>query len=326
MSMDTAVVISTTDEPVDAGPPPVVPETPVTAPETPADRPRDEQGRFIPAAAADATPVPEEPPPAADATPDALATDTPVPEPAPKKGSPQERINQAIKKQREAERRAEAVELELLALKATHAPPAPSPETPSAPVALATDPDAPKETDYDTWEAWQDARVAHAVRRETTRIARETKEQAARDEATKATQAAMTAHAQRVTKGQTLHADWDEVVGNPDIKTSPPMEDAIIYSDVGHEVMYYLGKNPAEAARIYALPPALALKEMGKLEARVEAALVTGSAPRGPAIRTPPPITPVGGGSHISTLDPDQMTPLEYHKFRNEQRAQRARG
>ena len=323
MAFDSTVVVSSTDEAVPA-PPPVVPETPEATPESTTTRPRDEQGRFVatdeapPVEAAAETPAAEgeEPAPEPETPPE-----TPAETPA-KKGSPQARINQAVAKQREAERRMAAVEAELQALKAKLATPEPAP--PPEPAKAHDGP--PKEEDYEKWEDYVRADVVYNTRQEVLRLQKEAEEKSAAEKRQQETQAVLAEHAKRVEKGRAAHADWEEVVGNPRIKTSPPMEDSILYSPVGEEVMYYLGKNPDEAARIYALPPALALKEMGKVEARVEAALTkTGPAARGPAVRTPPPIVPVGGGSHISTLDPEQMTPLEYHKWRNEQRAKQGR-
>jgi hypothetical protein len=323
MAFDSTVVVSSTDEAVPA-PSPAVPETPEAAPESTTTRARDEQGRFIaepetPPAEAAAAPAEGEIPAVEGEVP-AEPPAEPGAEPPAKKGSPQARINQAVYKQREAERRMAAVEAELQALKAKLAPE--SAPTPAATPQKADGP--PREEDFEKWEDYTKASVVYEARQEFLRLQKEEKDAAAAAARDAEFKTVLAAHTKRVEKGRAAHADWEDVVGNPDIKTSPPMEDAILYSPVGEEVMYYLGKNPDDAARIYALPPALALKEMGKIEARVEAALVKpGPTSRGPAVRTPPPIVPVGGGSHISTLDPEQMTPLEYHRWRNEQRATR---
>ena len=49
--------------------------------------------------------------------------------------------------------------------------------------------------------------------------------------------------------------DFDAVVHNPNLTVTPVMADAIRESGRGAEIAYYLGKNPAEAARIASLPP-----------------------------------------------------------------------
>ena len=49
--------------------------------------------------------------------------------------------------------------------------------------------------------------------------------------------------------------DFDAVVHNPNLTVTPVMADAIRESGRGAEIAYFLGKNPAEAARIASLPP-----------------------------------------------------------------------
>lgn len=96
--------------------------------------------------------------------------------------------------------------------------------------------------------------------------------------------------------------DFDEVTGNPALKIAPAMADAILSSDVGPDVAYYLGINPKEAERIAKLPPFLQIKEIGRLEAKV----IT-DPPARKTSSAPPPITPVkpkGGSPARSSLDP----------------------
>jgi hypothetical protein len=53
---------------------------------------------------------------------------------------------------------------------------------------------------------------------------------------------------------------------------SQEMGEALRVSDKGPELAYHLASNPAEAARISRLSPALQLMELGKLEAKLTAA------------------------------------------------------
>lgn len=75
------------------------------------------------------------------------------------------------------------------------------------------------------------------------------------------------------------------------------MAEAIKASDIATDLAYYIGTNLKEAERIFKLPPILQVKELGKLEAKLEA--------QPPEIKkvssAPPPIKPVQGSKTTST-------------------------
>lgn len=97
--------------------------------------------------------------------------------------------------------------------------------------------------------------------------------------------------------------DFTQVAFNPDLKVSTDMAEVIKQSDMGTEVLYYLGKNPEESARIAALTPAMQAKELGKIEAKM-------TSPVDPVnlTRAPSPISPVSSRSvtkpRYDTTDP----------------------
>lgn len=108
--------------------------------------------------------------------------------------------------------------------------------------------------------------------------------------------------------------DFDEVAYNPRLPISDAMAQTIQLSEQGAELIYHLGKNPQEAARIFNLPPFLQAKELGKLEAKLASA-----PPAKPLSSAPEPINPVGGkGSHpvVDTTDPrsDKLSTAEWMK------------
>jgi hypothetical protein len=74
------------------------------------------------------------------------------------------------------------------------------------------------------------------------------------------------------------HEDFDDVLA--DVRTSPSQStcSTILTSEAKAEIMYSLAKSPAELARISALPPLLAAREIGRLEAKV----ASGAAPQKP--------------------------------------------
>ncbi len=97
--------------------------------------------------------------------------------------------------------------------------------------------------------------------------------------------------------------DFKQVAYNPSLPITTEMAETIRASDIGPDVLYHLGTNPAEAARISKLSPLLQAKEIGKIEATLA------SAP--PVKRTtsaPPPLSPVtpssSGTPAYDTTDP----------------------
>lgn len=178
---------------------------------------------------------------------------------------------------------------------AAAAPPAPEPPTPFPNRAAFDTPDA-FDTAVQQWHAAETARITReTVRTEQQRAAAEAAAQRQR-EAEEAGQ-----RQQREANDRML-ADWNgrrakaletmpdfaAVAERADVTISPPMAAAIMQIESGPEVAYHLGKNPAEAARIAALPPLNAVFELG----RIAAAL---AAPKPPAVsRTADPIRPVG--------------------------------
>lgn len=105
--------------------------------------------------------------------------------------------------------------------------------------------------------------------------------------------------------------DFDDVVLSSDMPVSPALSEALLTSERGPEIMYQLAKNPAELARINALPPFQAAREIGRLEAKASST----AAPVKPKSATRPPVPPTNvGGSKASTRDRDDLPISEYKR------------
>ena len=65
--------------------------------------------------------------------------------------------------------------------------------------------------------------------------------------------------------------DFEQVAYNPNLPVTDVMAQTIQASDVGPDIIYWLGSNPKESARIANLPPILQAKEIGKIEAKMAA-------------------------------------------------------
>lgn len=134
-------------------------------------------------------------------------------------------------------------------------------------------------------------------------------------------QAAQTRWANQVEIAQDKYDDFDDVVYSNSTHITPAMAEAIMDSDVGTEVAYFLGKNPEVARRIASLSPLAAAKEIGKIEAKLddpkEANVKVSSAPA--------PIKPVSATKTSFKKDPSQMSDAEFNAYRRAQMAARGR-
>lgn len=132
-------------------------------------------------------------------------------------------------------------------------------------------------------------------------------------------------HADRVKlfaqKTEDFHEALDAV---DDIPVSATLQETIISSDHGPELMYELAKNRKEYERIAALPPLACARELGKIEARFVTAASSESKTQEPnkITKAPKPIEPVGknnkGVVHKSIDDPN-LSQSEYEQLRREQ-------
>lgn len=104
--------------------------------------------------------------------------------------------------------------------------------------------------------------------------------------------------------------DFDEVVFGADYPVTPPMFEAIMASEIGPEIAYYLGTHPREAARIARLDPINVAREIGKLEAKIAAQSSNPSKPGKPS-SAPPPIKPLDGASSSGDDAPSDQDDIE---------------
>jgi hypothetical protein len=123
--------------------------------------------------------------------------------------------------------------------------------------------------------------------------------------------------AERQATAKTSIPDYDAVVGAADIPIAPHLGEAILDSDKGPELVYHLAKNPAEAARLSALSPLAAARELGRLEAT----LGQSASPAKPVTKAPAPMKPTSGAGSSATTDLSKMSHEEYRAARARQGA-----
>lgn len=98
-------------------------------------------------------------------------------------------------------------------------------------------------------------------------------------------------------------------------------------SDIGPEILLYLAENADKSREIYRLPPNLQAREIGRIEARIEAAK---AAPPPVVSKAPPPVGKVDGGEsstpvRVDAADSDSLSDSEWTRRRNAQEAARKR-
>lgn len=146
---------------------------------------------------------------------------------------------------------------------------------PSTPEPIATG--EPTREQFDSDEAFDDARIDYRAN------VRAYQRQVEEDQRKVAD-----AHFEREEKARERYDDFDTVAKNPNLPISPLMADVLRRTESGPDIIYHLGQNPAEARRIYDLPPILQAKELGKLEAKLASEPPTRKVSSAPA-----PITPI---------------------------------
>lgn len=100
------------------------------------------------------------------------------------------------------------------------------------------------------------------------------------------------AYETRADEARGRFADFDTVAYNEDLKVSDLMADTIRDSDLGPDLLYHLGKNPQESARIASLPALHQVKELAKLEVKLAA-----NPPVKKVSSAPEPIKPLPGAA-----------------------------
>jgi hypothetical protein len=226
--------------------------------------------------------------------------------PAPVDETPEgvkKRIGKALKAQREAEERADALEAELEKTRESRPAPAAKAAAETAPPAKAAE-GKPQAKDFDTYEAFNEALVDWKLAQTRAADAKVATDRAAAD----ANAAKGVAWNERVEAVRKVHADFDDVMAEAaSLPISEAMHVTIFESERGPEVAYHLAQHPDEAARIAKLGPLAAARELGRLEAALPSATAK------PAAAKPLPKPPAqAGGSHAPSaidLNDDKLAP-----------------
>jgi len=126
----------------------------------------------------------------------------------------------------------------------------------------------PKEDDHKTWAEFNKAHTRWSVglaKFEDSRTETSRAHESAADGMRKAI-------ASQKEKGEAEFEDLGDVIG--DLSLTTTMLEEIYDSSEGHKLAYYLGMNPKEQDRIAALPAKAQIKEIAKLESKIESGAI----------------------------------------------------
>lgn len=238
----------------------------------------------------------------------------------------QDEVDEIIKKRLAKQERKFQRQMEEMRAQLKGGEKSPSVETPVKESPAKDAPKAPKREDFQYLEDFLQADSDYKLEQKFAAL----KQELSKKDEEKSEKAAQEAEAKkwakmqedRVSSGRKEYADFDAVInagakeGIIDPKT--PLFGAIIESDIGHKVAYYLCQedNVDEAERLLALPPRQLLREFGKLEAKLEMAEKEKTPPRRAAMK------PVDGRHSKSMDDPvgsPNMSTDDFIRRRNKQ-------
>lgn len=248
----------------------------------------------------------------ADTTPQTNVTETENQEQAPEKTFTQAELDaivqkRAAKAERKAEARYQELQREIEALK-----------TPKAAAESSSPEKAPVRGDFESYEDFVEAKALHTARTEARKeleaFKNESKQSAEKETKAKAAEKFSSRVNGVIEAGQKAYPDFDAVI-NAAVKaevlpTQGPLYEAIMDSDIGEKLAYYLShpKNEAEAERIQGLSVYAQLRELGKLEDKLSAK----KEPR-------ETMEPIGGRTSTTSGLRDDLSTEAWIKARNKQ-------
>ena len=253
----------------------------------------------------------EEPPKNDEAKPEPKAEEQPKPEekkedPIPK--GVQKRIDRAVREKYEAQAEAKMLKERLDRIEQNL--------NQQQRVAKPIDNSEPRIDNFDDFDQYVAAKAEWIASKKINETLNERERRSAEERAAAAHYQAVDGWNQRLEKATAELPDFKEVIESSDVPMSDFMRDAIIDSDLGPKVAYWLANNPEEAKKIASMSPLATVRAIGRIEERLES---QAKAPKKPTA-APAPLKPVGGKASVQK-DPGQMSDAEYLEWRKKGRA-----
>jgi hypothetical protein len=184
-------------------------------------------------------------------------------------------------------------------------------------------PNKPKPEDFQSDEEYLDALTDYKVDMKLRKQDEERAEAAKAQDA----QSLQSWTSSMMAEGVAQFGDFEEIVTDPVVPLTKDILQAVREAkDIPHaEIIYYLGKNIRETAKISRLSPEAMSREIGAIADRIAADKAKAEEPGEPQpeprpqkriSNAPPPINPVRGASSVVTKDPNKMSNAEYREYR----------
>jgi hypothetical protein len=174
----------------------------------------------------------------------------------------------------------------------------------------------PKQEDYDDWQKFSDALVDYKFDQRMAEMNQQTAVQQRQAKAEQAQAAAVTKAQSLAEQGREAFEDFDEVVFETEWPQTDTMVAAILESDLGEKVSYYLASNPKEAEKISRMSPVKQAKAIGALEGTLSAP------PKKKVTKAKAPVKAAGGDSagsrKLSYEEIDKLPLEEFNRLRRE--------
>ena len=233
-----------------------------------------------------------------EATEETLPVEKPAEESIPK--GVQKRIDRAVRQKYEAEARAKILEERVSAMEARQS---------QAPQQRQSTNGEPTIDKFDNFDEYVAAKAEYIAKKqiESTLTEREMRQRAEYETAER--QKTVDSWNKRVASATADMPDFEEVLASSDVPMTLPMQQAIMESDIGPKLAYYLANNPDEAEQIAGMSPIGTIRALGRIEERLSAK------PTKTPTSMPPPIKSLGTKA-IVTKDPGKMSDAEYEKWR----------
>lgn len=120
--------------------------------------------------------------------------------------------------------------------------------------------------------------------------------------------------------------DYDDVIADHIKFPHQSTIDAIVTSDYGPRIRYYLGTHPEETEALLGMNAASASRQIGKIEAKIEAELQAkkdGASAGKPVSQAKPPIKPVKTSGSTAKIDPNKLSDNDWFKLEQQKKRER---
>lgn len=187
----------------------------------------------------------------------------------------------------------------------------------------------PKADDFETYEEYIESVAEWTAEQKFKAKEVETEKKAVEQSAKQK----LDAHNQRVDAYKEANPDFQDLAEEffeehgEDFRLSGPLTEAIAESDNGAALLHELLKNQETLLAINSMNPSKAFRELGKIEARLEASSEQKAETKIKTTKAPPPAKTMnasGASAKRSVYDADKLSQAEYERMRFEQEKRRA--